>query len=596
MSPDRATTAEPATPTAARSRGSPPGQGDREDRSFAKALFLGRIEQGLVTPYPVLDTRERGRVHGLIADLRDLVDEVGYDPRQVEAERWIGDRMLAGLGELGLTGLYVDERYGGHGLSQTGYARVSEEFGRVDASLAVVMGVHQSIGYKGLHLFGTEEQKQRYLPDLAAGRKLAGFALTEPEAGSDAYHLTTRAERQADGTWVLNGEKRWIGNGGGDLLTVFARSPEHGHVALLVEGGWDGVDAPHRYDTMGLRANDLRRVVFSDVRVPDENVLGAPGEGFSIAMEVLNNGRMSLGTGAVGAIKTLLELAVGHVRQRHQFGRPLSDFELVEEKISWMTSYAYGLESLSYLTTGLVDAGVQDVALESAMVKVAATEFLWYAANRAFQLAGGEAYMRTAPYEKILRDIRVFPIFEGANDVLRSFIALTGLQVLGEQLQGYEELDLLRPVRSAGVVLDYVVDRIRSGIDPPRMTRAHPELEELAEPLTGQVQRLRSTAEEVLRLHRSDVVDRQWQQKRLAHAAMDIAGQVATLSRLTALLHEQGVEASGTERYIADTFCTRAARRVRRNLDHVEDNDDDRMHAIARVTYRQGGYGFGLFD
>ena len=203
--------------------------------------------------------------------------------RQVEEQRWVGDEIIKGLGERGLLGLYVSPEYGGQGLSQTGYCRVMEEFGGYDASLSVVMGVHQSIGMKPIHLFGTEDQKGRYLPDLAAGRTLAGFALTEPGAGSDAYHLAARAEAQSDGSWLLNGEKRWIGNGGKDVLCVFARA-EQGHVALIVEGSWAGVDAGERHDTLGLRGNDLRRVRFRDVRVPAENLLGEPGEGFRIAM------------------------------------------------------------------------------------------------------------------------------------------------------------------------------------------------------------------------------------------------------------------------------------------------------------------------
>ena len=177
---------------------------------------------------------------------------------------------------------------------------------------------------------------------------------------------------------------------------------------------------------MGLRANDLRRLYYKDVRIPPENVLGEPGEGFRIAMHILNNGRMSLGTGSVGATKVFLDLIIDHVSERRQFDRPLADFELVQDKIGWMVSYLFGLEAMTYLTTGLVDRGVPDYSLESAIVKVAGTEFLWYAANRALQLKGGAGYMRDEPYEKALRDIRIFPIFEGANDVMRAFIALSG--------------------------------------------------------------------------------------------------------------------------------------------------------------------------
>ena len=195
----------------------------------------------------------------------------------------------------------MDEHYGGQGLSQTGYARVFETIGQIDATLAIVLGVHQSIGFKGISLFGTDEQKERWLPDLAAGRKLAAFALTEPEAGSDAYNVHSRAVEQPDGSWVLNGEKRYIGNGSrADVITTFARAEVDGkdrHIALILEKGMDGLEVGERYDTMGLRGNDLRRLYFKDVRVPPENVLGEPGEGFRVAMQILNNGRIGLGTG-----------------------------------------------------------------------------------------------------------------------------------------------------------------------------------------------------------------------------------------------------------------------------------------------------------
>ncbi len=541
-----------------------------------------------------MERSERRQVGDLISSLYAITDEL-YDLDQIERDRWIGDEVLAAMGEAGLLGLYVSPEYGGQGLSQTGYCRVSEEFGRIDATLAVVMGVHQSIGYKGIHLFGDDDQKARFLPDLAAGRALAGFALTEPTTGSDAYHLDTRIERESDGSWRLNGEKRWIGNGNRDVVVCFARSEEHGHVAVILTPDMVGFESPFRYDTMGLRGNDLRHLTFNDVRVPPENVLGEPGDGFKIAMNVLNNGRMSLGTGSVGAVKKLIDLSIERVQTREQFGSPLADFELVEEKISWMTSYLYGLEATSYLTTGMMDAGVEDVSLESAMVKIAGTEFLWYAANRAFQLAGGEAYMNDQPYAKMLRDIRIFPIFEGANDVLRSFVALSGLKTLGDEIEGMAGLDLLSPVRSGGLVLDYVLDRVRRQVAPPRLTHVHPSLRPLAEPVSEQVLRLRSVSEVLLRRHGKSVRDRQHQQKRLAHAAMDITAQVATLSRVTALMNDQGAEASGTEAYIAETYCTRAARRVDRQLDLAEHNDDERMHAIARVAYRRGGSGFQLY-
>jgi acyl-CoA dehydrogenase family protein 9 len=570
-----------------------PAATERGVSSFAKSLFLGEIHEDLVFPFPKPDPAEQDKIRALIAALR----EMPYDGRQVEEDRWLGDDTIAALGERGLLGLYVPEEYGGQGLSQTGYCRVSEVFAQIDATLSVVMGVHQSIGMKGIVLFGTDEQKARFLPDLASGRKLAAFALTEPNAGSDVASMETRAERQSDGSWRLDGLKHYIGNGSkAGVIVTFANTGEREHTAFILEPSMDGFEVGKRFDTMGLRGNDLRELRYNGIRVPPENVLGEPGEGFRIAMQILNNGRLSLGTGSVGGAKFLLDQTIRHVKERRQFGQPLADFELVQDKIGWAVSYLFGLESMAYLSTGLVDQGVDDYSLESAICKVAGTEFLWYAANRSLQLAGGAGYMRDEPYEKYLRDIRIFPIFEGANDVMRAFIALAGMKPLGDELKEMGEFSLGDPIGSIGVLAEYVAGRIAREVSPDRITRAHDELDDLAGSVSDQVKRLRAVTESLLREHRGGIVQRQFHQKRLASAVSDIYAQVAVLSRVTSHLEEHGVEPSGQERYICDTFCRRAAARVTLSLDQVERNDDERMVAIAKLAYKRGEYGYAFFE
>jgi acyl-CoA dehydrogenase family protein 9 len=412
--------------------------------------------------------------------------------------------------------------------------------------------------------------------------------------------MESRAVRQPDGSWKLNGHKRYIGNGSkASTLVTFARAEVDGedrHIALILEKGMDGFEVGERYDTMGLRANDLRQLYYKDVRIPPENVLGEPGDGFRIAMSILNNGRLSLGTGSVGASKWLLDRIIKHVQERRQFGMPLAEFELVQEKIGWMVSHTFGLESMAYLTTGLVDAGIPDYSLESAMCKVAATEFMWYAANRALQLKGGEGYMRDQLYEKMLRDIRIFPIFEGANDVMRAFVALSGLKPVGEKLKELADVSLRDSIGSLGVLADYVAGRVQRELRPDKVTMAHPDLASLAAPIGDQVKRLRAVSESQLREHKGGIALKQFTQKRLSDAISDIYAQIATLSRVSAIFEEQGVEPSGQERYIAETFCTRAAARVSANLDQVESNDDERMTAIAKLAYKRGEYGYAFFD
>jgi acyl-CoA dehydrogenase family protein 9 len=251
---------------------------------------------------------------------------------------------------------------------------------------------------------------------------------------------------------------------------------------------------------------------------------------------------------------------------------------------------------MAYLTTGMVDAGIPDYSIESAICKVAATEFTWYQVNRALQLAGGQGYMRDQPYEKVMRDLRIFPIFEGANDVLREFIALGGVKPLGDELNELGELELSDPVHSIGVLLDYVGSRIQREVRPQRITRAHDELSGLAGAVGEQVKQLRSVSESLLRKHGKGIVKRQFQLKRLADSVSDIYAQVAVLSRVTSIFDEHGVEPSGQERFIAETFCRRAESRVHAQFRQIEENDDERMTAIAKLAYKRGSYGYAFFD
>jgi acyl-CoA dehydrogenase family protein 9 len=243
-----------------------------------------------------------------------------------------------------------------------------------------------------------------------------------------------------------------------------------------------------------------------------------------------------------------------------------------------------------------VDAGVPDYSVESAICKVSGTEFLWYQANRALQLKGGAGYMRDQPYEKVLRDIRIFPIFEGANDVLRAFIALAGMKPLSDRLAGLASINFADPIHSLGVLAEYVGERIQREVRPDRLTRAHPDLSTPAAAVSDQVKRLREVCESLLRAERKNVMERQFQQKRIADAAADIYAQIAVLSRVTSIFEQHGVELSAQERYIADTFCTRAAGRVNSRFNQLERNDDERISAIAKLAYRRGAYGYAFFE
>jgi len=271
--------------------------------SFGKALFFGEILEDQFFPYPEMDPEEKETVRTLVDAVSKYLATV--DSTKLDRLGEMPEELLRNMRELGLFGLIVPQEYGGIGLGNTGYARVMEEVAGHDGSIAVTIGAHSSIGFKGLLLFGTAEQMQRWLPKLATGETIAAFCLTEPGSGSDAFSIRTRAEKSGDGShYLLNGEKLWITNGGiADFFTVFAKTTpdtpgSRGHIsAFVVTRDLGGVTSGPHEDKMGIRASSTTTVRFDDVKVPKENLLGEEGKGFKIAMSILNHGRTGLGAG-----------------------------------------------------------------------------------------------------------------------------------------------------------------------------------------------------------------------------------------------------------------------------------------------------------
>ena len=305
--------------------------------SVVKGLVAGRILKDQLFPYPQLRDKDRE----VLGAMLDAIDQF-LAPKHADFKRWDREaeqpaEFIQGLRDLGLFGLIIPEEQGGIGLSNAAYARVLSQSSSHDSSVTLTIGAHSSIGMKGLLLFGTQAQKARYLPKLASGEMIAAFCLTESGAGSDAASIRTHAEKNADGSWTLNGEKIWITNGGiADLYTVFARTTsEAGKItAFIVEAAWPGVSHGHHEDKMGIRASSTTTVSFADVKVPAENVLDAEGKGFKVAMAILNNGRTGLGGGAVGGMKALIALATQQALARKQFGEPIANFGLIREKLA----------------------------------------------------------------------------------------------------------------------------------------------------------------------------------------------------------------------------------------------------------------------
>ncbi|MFQ5708299.1 MAG: acyl-CoA dehydrogenase family protein [bacterium] len=572
---------------------------ESNQNSFTKCLFAGSIEQEMVFPYPRIDKEEEENLRIIIDSLNQFARDK-IDSRAFDREEEIPADVLSGLAELGLFGMSIPEEYGGYGFSATAYNRVFEAVAGIDGSLAVTLGGHQSIGLKALLLHGTEEQKKKYLPKLASGEWMAGFALTEPNAGSDAAGIqTTAVLDEKAGCYVLNGSKIWITNGGlAHFFTVFAKTAvgpegEMKITAFIVTRDMEGFASGKEEEKLGIHGSSTTELTFDNVKVPVENVIGPIGKGFKVAMEVLNSGRLGLAAGCLGGMKKLTAMSVDYAKNRKQFNTAIAKFEMIQEKISQMVVDTFALESIVYLTTRLIDRGNVDYSLESAMCKVFASEALWRTVNEAMQIAGGIGYSKEYPYEQALRDARINLIFEGTNEILRAFIALAGMQEHGEYLQKVGKA-LQNPLDDLGILTNFALHRIKERVTTKRLTGIHPALSDEVGRFEEYAKELHLAVEKVLAKYRKNIIHKEFLQHRLADMAIELYTMVAVISRLDSLLKENEMAKVERELTIGKTYCEEAWRRIRRNARQIDNNIDSWRKKIAKSTYETNGYRFDL--
>ncbi|WP_433744248.1 acyl-CoA dehydrogenase family protein [Falsibacillus pallidus] len=381
-------------------------------------------------------------------------------------------KLLKQAGDLGLLGADVPEEYGGLGLDKVSSALIAEKMSRA-GGFSISHGAHVGIGSLPIVLFGNEEQKQKYLPALATGEKLAAYALTEPGSGSDALGAKTTAKLNEAGThYILNGEKQWITNSAfADVFVVYAKINGDQFSAFIVEKEFPGVSTGPEEKKMGIKSSSTRTLILEDAEVPAENLLGQAGKGHIIAFNILNIGRYKLGVGAVGASKRALEVTVQYTNQRQQFKTPISSFNLTKEKLSTMASKLYAAESSVYRTVGLfedrmsrlsdeevkngaeVAKSIAEYAIECSLNKFFATEVLDYIVDEGVQLHGGYGFMQEYEIERMYRDSRINRIFEGTNEINRLLVpgtylrkAMKGELPLLQKAQALqEELMMLMP-------------------------------------------------------------------------------------------------------------------------------------------------------
>ena len=573
------------------------------DVGFAKALFFGKFKGELLYPYPTLPADKQAAADEMAAKVRSYAD-AHIDHMKIDREARIPDNVVQGLADIGMYKLTIPPEYGGLGFGQQQYLKTMEILGGHDASVAVFVNAHHSIGVRALCLFGSKEQQAKWLPGLYDGSKLCAFALTEPEAGSDAGNVQTVATPTEDGSaYILNGTKHYITNGGiAHILTVMARTPDPSNpkgkvTAFLVTPDMPGFEVIEaRAEKCGIRGTATGKMRFTNMRVPKENILGQIGRGLQAALTVLNYGRVTFGATCTGHAKACIKAMTEHAKKRVQFQQPLSEFHLVQKKIAFAAAHCFAMEAATAECAAFIDRGAPDYMLETAILKVFATEHLWTIVNDTLQVYGGKGYFCDQPIERWMRDARINTIGEGANDVLKAFIAVVGCRGPGMYLKSLQD-DMLGgrwSLRKLGQSLG-VVGKLAA----PWLTTSAPavpvqssELSEDAYTLARFVREFGLKLPHVFMSLKDEATFAQAElvHERIADIAIDLYVSSCVIARLDHLLAGKGGngKSTGADPY-ADTvagkyFLKLAFRRIRDRFAALDDNDDASLLESAKST------------
>lgn len=560
--------------------------------SFVRELFAGRLRLGLIDPFPAPTAEEVARAEPFLEALGTFL-RTQVDSDAIDREGRIPDHVVQGLQAMGAFGIKIPAEYGGLGLSQLMYTRAIGLVTSQDGSLTALLSASQSIGVAvPLMLFGTEAQKRKYLPRLAAGA-ISAFALTENGVGSDPAGLSTTATLSADGThYVLNGEKLWCTNGPvADVLVVMARTGKR-ITAFIVEADWPGVEVTHRLGFMGLKAIENGVLRFTDVRVPVENVIWGEGKGLKLALTTLNTGRLTLPASATAGCKQAVRIARTWGAERVQWGAPIGQHDAVAQMLGQMTADTFAMEAVGELASLLADRGDADIRLEAAIAKLWNTEKADRIVDQCLQIRGGRGYEtadslrsrgeRPDPVERMYRDNRINRIFEGSSEIMKLFIAReavdTHLEVAGP---------LIDPKSSAGAKAKAL---IRAAVF---YARWYPPLwlghrafgfgrfGRLARHMAFVERRSRKLARALFHAmirFGPRLEQRQSVLFRLVDIAAELLAMAATLSRARAEIRAGRANAAE----LADVFCRHAARRVDTLFRGVYGRDDRATYRVAQ--------------
>lgn len=548
-----------------------------EKEGFVKDLYFGRFRESSIFPYPELTVEGKQASDGFVEKVKEFC-ESEIDPNQIDLDAKIPDSVIRGLGDLGVLGMTIKPLFGGAGKSQFNYCRVMEVIGGHCASTGVFVNAHHSIGLRALELFGTDEQRKKWMEPLAAGEKLAAFALTEPHAGSDAGNVQTRAEPTADGEgFIINGEKRWITNGGiADVLTLMARTPDESDpdgkiTAFLVTPDMEGFEVlESAMEKVGIRGTQTGRMKFTDMYVPKENILGPQGKGLRVALTVLDFGRTTFGACCTGSAKFCLERMVARANQRVQFGKTLGEFPMVKAKIAEAAADTYAMESATYHTAALIDSGAEDYMVETAMIKVFASDQLWRIVNDCIQIWGGKGFFTDQPFERMMRDARLNLIGEGANDVMRAFIAAVGFRHVGRDLES-----MLKPGNWLKVP--------KAVLAKAHVPVKHEHLRFHARQLSSQIGKFGWAIKTLLAKYREGAIEEQLPQMRLADIATELFMASCVYSRLSSVINNGTIPESTKNHEIGTgvLYLKLARQRNERRFDELKINFDEDLIDVA---------------
>lgn len=559
---------------------------EKRDESFAKQLFKGDFDASLAFPFPVPSQEEKEEVDRYVAKLKAFSDEK-IDPVAIDRTSSIPSEVIQGLGELGLLSLTIPKEYGGLGMSQYAYCRAMETIAARCASTALFINAHQSVGLKALVLFGTPEQRLKWLPMLSKGRFLAAFSLTEPHAGSDAAGIETEARFDpAKQMYLINGQKQWTTNGSiAKLLTVMAKTPvetekgiENKITAFIVTPDMPGFKVTAKaLDKVGMRGSTTSNLAFENLEVPKENILGPKGGGLKVCLTVLDYGRTTFGATCTGAAKELLKLASRHAVERYQFKRPLAAFPLVKEKLARMEALIYAMEATTYLTAGLIDRGREDVMIESAILKVFNSEALWSITYETMQIYGGRSFFTDAPLERMMRDARLNMVGEGSNEVLRVFIAAVGLRDVGLELKNLKE-----GLKKSWGNKKLWEAALRIGghyIKAPKVLVDSLPLKSEATALGDAIRSFAWHNFKALAKYGEGIVDQQLVLNRLAEAAISLYTATAVIGRMDSSLKKGHLPMEELD--VGKYYCHLAFRKLRQNLEQLFDPLDEQTERLS---------------